>query len=75
MPKRRDFLKFGNASAVASTLSGLLVRSAHAESGQERPNILWLDTEDLSPDIGCYGNPLLKTPNIDLAWQRTGTSD
>ena len=33
--------------------------------GQRRPNILWLDTEDLSPDVGCYGNSLVKTPNID----------
>jgi len=65
MLTRRDFLKVCNASAVASTLSGLLVRSAYASSSQERPNILWIDTEDLSPDIGCYGHPLVKTPNID----------
>ena len=29
------------------------------------PNILWLISEDTSPDIGCYGNTLVKTPNID----------
>ncbi len=65
MLTRRDFLKVCNASAVASTLSGLLVRSAHASSDQDRPNILWLDTEDFSLEIGCYGDPLVKTPNID----------
>lgn len=31
----------------------------------EKLNILWIDTEDLSPDLGCYGHPLVKTPNID----------
>jgi len=29
------------------------------------PNILWLISEDTSPDIGCYGNPLVRTPNLD----------
>ena len=65
MLTRRDFLKVCNASAVAGTLSGLLVRSAHAEDSQEKPNILWLDVEDLSPDLGCYGASLVRTPNID----------
>ena len=29
------------------------------------PNILWIVAEDLSPDLGCYGNRLVRTPNID----------
>ena len=33
---------------------------------QGRPNILWITTEDQSrDDVGCYGHPLVKTPNID----------
>jgi len=32
---------------------------------KDRPNILWLDTEDLSPNLACYGEPLVKTPNLD----------
>lgn len=31
----------------------------------ERPNILWIIAEDLSPDLGCYGHPFVKTPHID----------
>ena len=31
----------------------------------DRPNILWLDAEDLSQDLGCYGNELVHTPNLD----------
>ena len=32
----------------------------------ERPNILWLTSEDNSAEwIGCYGNRLARTPNID----------
>ncbi|MFC1712459.1 sulfatase-like hydrolase/transferase [Candidatus Poribacteria bacterium] len=65
MLTRRDFLKACNAGAVAGTLSGLLAKSAYAADSQERPNILWLDAEDLSPELGCYGAPLVQTPNID----------
>jgi uncharacterized sulfatase len=31
----------------------------------EKPNILWIDVEDLSPDLSSYGNELVHTPNID----------
>ena len=34
-------------------------------SQANRPNILWLDTEDLSPDLGCYGHPQVHTPHLD----------
>ena len=29
------------------------------------PNILWISIEDLTPMIGCYGDPLAETPTID----------
>ena len=29
------------------------------------PNILWIIAEDLSPDLACYGNEEVKTPNLD----------
>jgi uncharacterized sulfatase len=32
---------------------------------QTRPNILWLSTEDISPDLGCYGDGYAITPNLD----------
>ena len=31
----------------------------------QRPNVLWIYGEDLSPDLGCYGTPAVATPNID----------
>lgn len=30
-----------------------------------RPNILWISTEDISPDLGCYGDAYAVTPNVD----------
>ena len=31
----------------------------------DKPNILWIIIEDMSPDLGCYGHDLVKTPHID----------
>lgn len=28
-------------------------------------NIVWIVIEDASPHLGCYGESLIKTPNID----------
>ena len=40
----------------------LLVSSAAAV---ERPNILWITAEDMSPTLGCYGDAFAITPHID----------
>jgi arylsulfatase A-like enzyme len=31
----------------------------------ERPNILWITCEDISPNLGCYGDTQAITPNLD----------
>lgn len=36
-----------------------------AAKEQKRPNILWLVSEDNNPILGCYGEPLARTPNLD----------
>ncbi len=30
-----------------------------------RPNILWITCEDITPSLGCYGDPAAVTPNLD----------
>ncbi|NBX30568.1 DUF229 domain-containing protein, partial [bacterium] len=37
--------------------------SAHA--ADQRPNVLFIVSDDLNCFLGCYGDPLAKTPNID----------
>lgn len=34
-------------------------------SAQQKPNIVWIVCEDISPFIGVYGDPIVRTPNID----------
>jgi arylsulfatase A-like enzyme len=30
-----------------------------------RPNILWITCEDITPTLGCYGDSVVSTPNLD----------
>jgi N-sulfoglucosamine sulfohydrolase len=47
-------------SCFTATLLGL--GSAYAA---DRPNVLWITSEDNSPYLGCYGDPLAQTPHLD----------
>ncbi|GAB1415723.1 hypothetical protein MASR2M117_11290 [Paludibacter sp.] len=37
----------------------------HAADKNQQPNILCIVCEDISPYIGCYGDPVAVTPNLD----------
>lgn len=46
-------------------LFGLAMPCSQPAAQSSRPNILWISTEDISPDLGCYGGSYAITPNID----------
>jgi uncharacterized sulfatase len=46
-------------------LSGLLAGVTYAAAEDQRPNIVFIASEDISPDLGCYGNKFVHTPNLD----------
>jgi iduronate 2-sulfatase len=50
---------------VLLTLLGALLVASQSNAAEPRPNILFIAVDDLKPNIGCYGDPLAKTPNID----------
>lgn len=39
--------------------------AAPARSTDARPNILWITAEDMSPNLGCYGDRYADTPHLD----------
>ncbi|MHC4203772.1 MAG: sulfatase-like hydrolase/transferase [Planctomycetota bacterium] len=61
---RRRFMQFVAGSAAVMAVPQIPLNAA-GKSVPERPNILWISTEDISPDLGCYGDSYAVTPNID----------
>ena len=66
---RRKFLRSSGASlsGLAAAAAGL---SQQTEEPQPRLNVLLVLVDDLRPELGCYGNPRVKTPRIDRLAER-----
>lgn len=69
---RRDFLKktavlglgsFGLLSPMGKTLQNLHFLPAGFKP--RKKNILFIAVDDLRPELGCYGHPIVLSPNID----------
>ena len=67
-------MKFCSHLVVAFFIFTALTQSAFASEPAERPNIVWLSTEDIGPQLGCYGYEV-NTPNIDAFAKRSLTFD
>jgi arylsulfatase A-like enzyme len=42
-----------------------VTQGAEAAAARTRPNILLIVSEDNGPELGCYGDPYARTPNLD----------
>ena len=49
---------------IGLLLAWASIATARAEA-TEQPNILWITAEDLSPQLGCYGDAYADTPRLD----------
>ncbi len=58
-----------SATRIMKTLLPFLIAFLFVPSvaslATDRPSVLWITSEDNSPYLGCYGDPLAKTPNLD----------
>jgi N-sulfoglucosamine sulfohydrolase len=50
---------------LAAGLKGGNLKSANTRMAGQRPNILLIVSEDNGPELGCYGDPQARTPNLD----------
>ncbi len=65
---RRTFLQATVGSVaclIADAARGANLQSATRNPKSSVPNFLWISTEDINPDLGCYGDKYAVTPNID----------
>ena len=64
--KRPIFILSLLAAAWILSISWLTRGDAmQQKAAARRPNVLFISVDDLNNDLGCYGHPLVKTPNID----------
>jgi N-sulfoglucosamine sulfohydrolase len=62
----RDYYLFMHTRNLSATLVCILLLSAGSSLAQNnRPNIIWITCEDISPYLGAYGNTLVQTPHLD----------
>lgn len=63
--KGRDLQRTLCCMLFLGMLASVALSCQKKEEPVERPNILWLYVEDISPNLSCYGDKTVKTPNID----------
>jgi arylsulfatase A-like enzyme len=59
------FQPFSSALVVALSLFSVLPTMSEAQAADEKPNIVYIVSDDLGwKDVGCHGSDI-KTPNLD----------
>lgn len=60
--KRFITMKHSIVLVLAAVLS---LWATVARAAEQRPNFVFIGSEDISPDLGCYGSKFVQTPNLD----------
>ena len=57
--------RLGFATSVAFALGLSLILNSTISAQTHRPNVLLIVSEDNGAEVGCYGDPYVKTPHLD----------
>src|SRR4051812_5775768 len=52
-------------AAALTAVAALVLSPGATATAADRPNVLWLTSEDHGPHMGCYGDRFATTPNVD----------
>jgi uncharacterized sulfatase len=64
MKLKQDFKRYLTLLLFVAGMGSVAAQNIPLDP-KEKPNILWVITEDMSAELGCYGYPLVQTPNLD----------
>ncbi len=62
---RRDFLRIAAGAAASAVVPSIAGVFAGEKNAAKKKNVLMICVDDLRPELGCYGNKQIISPNID----------
>jgi len=60
-----QIVKTQYASIALTALVLMAFATTTADAATEKPDVLFIAVDDLRPQLGCYGETWMRTPNID----------
>jgi arylsulfatase A-like enzyme len=63
MMNLKKLFVFASMTALSATVGSTPLEKT-------KPNVLFIPIDDLKPMLACYGNDVIKTPNIDRLAER-----
>ncbi len=57
-------------SALRLALAMFVILAGTTVQADDPPNVLFISVDDMRPEIGCYGNTEIITPNFDAFSKR-----
>lgn len=62
---RRAFVPLFSAGVAGALLCGPAWAQPPVAPAADRPNVIWILSDDVGLAFGCYGEPQVRTPNLD----------